>query len=75
MSHATRHDAPNARSIPSLLQRQAPCIRPSRQASVTVRCWSSTHRSKEDTFLLLDGLEKDAEQLKTQKPLICLEIG
>ncbi|KAF9229628.1 hypothetical protein BS17DRAFT_792513 [Gyrodon lividus] len=28
-----------------------------------------------DTFLLLDGLEKDAEQLKNQKPLICLEIG
>ncbi|KAF9243826.1 S-adenosyl-L-methionine-dependent methyltransferase [Melanogaster broomeanus] len=29
----------------------------------------------EDTFLLLDGLEKDAEQLKDQQPLICLEIG
>ncbi|KIJ68716.1 hypothetical protein HYDPIDRAFT_81547 [Hydnomerulius pinastri MD-312] len=29
----------------------------------------------EDTFLLLDGLEKDAEDLKDQKPLICLEIG
>ncbi|KIJ21476.1 hypothetical protein PAXINDRAFT_63754 [Paxillus involutus ATCC 200175] len=28
-----------------------------------------------DTFLLLDGLEKDAEQLQKQKPLICLEIG
>ncbi|KAI9572683.1 S-adenosyl-L-methionine-dependent methyltransferase [Boletus coccyginus] len=29
----------------------------------------------EDTFLLLDGLENDVEQLKAQKPLICLEIG
>ncbi|KAF8446240.1 S-adenosyl-L-methionine-dependent methyltransferase [Boletus edulis BED1] len=29
----------------------------------------------EDTFLLLDGLEKDTDQLRTQKPLICLEIG
>ena len=36
---------------------------------------STTDISIEDTFLLLDGLEKDAEQLKTQKPLICLEIG
>lgn len=29
----------------------------------------------EDTFLFLDALEQDAEDLKNQKPLICLEIG
>lgn len=29
----------------------------------------------EDTFLLLDALEQDAEDLKHQRPLICLEIG
>ncbi|KAI6159583.1 S-adenosyl-L-methionine-dependent methyltransferase [Pisolithus thermaeus] len=29
----------------------------------------------EDTFLFLDALEQDAEDLKSQKPLICLEIG
>jgi hypothetical protein len=46
------------------------------QASFTCsRYWSTTDISTEDTFLLLDGIEKDVEQLKTQKPLICLEIG
>ncbi|KAI6045090.1 S-adenosyl-L-methionine-dependent methyltransferase [Pisolithus marmoratus] len=29
----------------------------------------------EDTFLFLDALEQDAEALKGQQPLICLEIG
>lgn len=29
----------------------------------------------EDTFLLLDALELEAETLKALKPLICLEIG
>ncbi|KAH7883878.1 S-adenosyl-L-methionine-dependent methyltransferase [Phlebopus sp. FC_14] len=29
----------------------------------------------EDTFLLLDGLGQDAEELRRQKPTICLEIG
>ncbi|KAL4068320.1 S-adenosyl-L-methionine-dependent methyltransferase [Scleroderma yunnanense] len=29
----------------------------------------------EDTFLLLDGLEQDAEDLRRPRPLICLEIG
>ncbi|KAI6153333.1 S-adenosyl-L-methionine-dependent methyltransferase [Pisolithus tinctorius] len=29
----------------------------------------------EDTFLFLDALEQDAEDLKGEKPLICLEIG
>lgn len=78
LSHSSRlqlEDAPNPRSVPSLLRRQAPCIRPSRRASLTARCWPTTHITTEDTFLLLDSLESDVEQLKTQKPLICLEIG
>ena len=29
----------------------------------------------EDTFALLDALEQDAEELKSAKPRICLEIG
>ncbi|KAG1715797.1 hypothetical protein ID866_1373 [Astraeus odoratus] len=29
----------------------------------------------EDTFLLLDGLEQEADVLRGQRPLICLEIG
>ena len=39
------------------------------------RYLSTIDISTEDTFLLLDGIEKDAEQLRTQKSLICLEIG
>ena len=29
----------------------------------------------EDTFALLDALEQDAEELKSARPRICLEIG
>ena len=29
----------------------------------------------EDTFILLDALEQDAEELRDAKPLVCLEIG
>jgi release factor glutamine methyltransferase len=29
----------------------------------------------EDTFLLLDALEQDAEALRKEQPLICLEVG
>jgi len=29
----------------------------------------------EDTFILLDALEEDAEELRNSKPLVCLEIG
>ncbi|KAG2149676.1 S-adenosyl-L-methionine-dependent methyltransferase [Suillus cothurnatus] len=29
----------------------------------------------EDTFLLLDALEQDAEALRKERPLICLEVG
>jgi release factor glutamine methyltransferase len=28
----------------------------------------------EDTFLLLDALEQDAEALRKERPLICLEL-
>jgi release factor glutamine methyltransferase len=29
----------------------------------------------EDTFLLLDALEKEEHDLKMQNPIVCLEIG
>jgi len=29
----------------------------------------------EDTFILLDALEADADDLASKQPLICLEIG
>jgi hypothetical protein len=29
----------------------------------------------EDTFLLLDALEADAQDLKNDNPIVCLEIG
>lgn len=35
----------------------------------------NTYQLVEDTFLLLDGLEQDAQVLRDQKPLICLEVG
>jgi release factor glutamine methyltransferase len=31
--------------------------------------------TSEDTFLLLDALEQEAENLKALQPQICLEIG
>jgi release factor glutamine methyltransferase len=31
--------------------------------------------SLEDTFILLDALEQDADELRELKPRICLEIG
>lgn len=29
----------------------------------------------EDTFILLDALEQDADELKRLRPSICLEVG
>ena len=29
----------------------------------------------EDTFILLDALEEDADELRRSKPLVCLEVG
>ena len=29
----------------------------------------------EDTFILLDALEKDADELKKLQPSVCLEVG
>jgi len=29
----------------------------------------------EDTFILLDALEQDAEELKALHPVVCLEVG
>uniref|UniRef100_A0A915L3T1 Methyltransferase small domain-containing protein n=1 Tax=Romanomermis culicivorax TaxID=13658 RepID=A0A915L3T1_ROMCU len=35
----------------------------------------SVYEPSEDTFLLLDALEKDAELIEKQRPTICVEIG
>ncbi|XP_012558529.1 methyltransferase N6AMT1 [Hydra vulgaris] len=35
----------------------------------------SIYEPSEDTFLLIDTLEKEQHILKSQKPLICLEVG
>lgn len=44
--------------------------------SSIVMIWTETGVfHPEDTFLLLDALEEDAEELKAMKPRICLEIG
>lgn len=32
-------------------------------------------RRAEDTFILLDALEKDADELKMLQPSVCLEVG
>jgi len=37
--------------------------------------YDRVYEPAEDTFLLLDALEKDAEHLRASKPTICLEIG
>lgn len=37
--------------------------------------YEHVYEPAEDTFALLDALEQDADQLKTSKPRICLEIG
>ncbi|KJA26088.1 hypothetical protein HYPSUDRAFT_159834 [Hypholoma sublateritium FD-334 SS-4] len=37
--------------------------------------YDQVYEPAEDTFLLLDALEEDAESLKRSKPTICLEIG
>lgn len=36
---------------------------------------STVSKTIEDTFLLLDALEADAESLKSSNPLVCLEVG
>ncbi|KII93707.1 hypothetical protein PLICRDRAFT_402164 [Plicaturopsis crispa FD-325 SS-3] len=37
--------------------------------------YDHVYEPAEDTFLLLDALEQDADELKALHPLICLEIG
>ena len=37
--------------------------------------YKGVYEPSEDTFLLLDCLEKDANYLKMLEPTICLEIG
>eukprot|EP01137_Pigoraptor_chileana_P019520 Opistho-2@80665 len=39
------------------------------------RDYDVVYEPAEDTFLFLDALEKDAEQLTAMKPAICVEIG
>ncbi|EKM83488.1 hypothetical protein AGABI1DRAFT_116996 [Agaricus bisporus var. burnettii JB137-S8] len=42
---------------------------------LSTRDYDLIYEPSEDTFLLLDALESDAESLRFLKPLICLEIG
>ncbi|KAF9498096.1 S-adenosyl-L-methionine-dependent methyltransferase [Pleurotus eryngii] len=42
---------------------------------LTAKDFERVYEPAEDTFLLLDALENDAEDLKSSLPLICLEIG
>ena len=37
--------------------------------------WINLNQLLEDTFILLDALEEDADALRTLKPSVCLEIG
>lgn len=37
--------------------------------------WNDVYEPAEDTFLLLDALEKELQDIKSSKPLIVLEIG
>lgn len=42
---------------------------------LTRRDYDRVYEPAEDTFLLLDALELDANALRAAKPQICLEIG
>ncbi|CAO3594463.1 unnamed protein product [Absidia cylindrospora] len=42
---------------------------------LTIKNYDNIYEPAEDTFLLLDALEQDQDELKTLKPSICLEIG
>ncbi|ORX59734.1 S-adenosyl-L-methionine-dependent methyltransferase [Hesseltinella vesiculosa] len=42
---------------------------------LTHKDFDHIYEPAEDTFLLLDALEQDANDLKTMKPSVCLEIG
>ncbi|KAJ2504579.1 HemK methyltransferase member 2 [Coemansia sp. RSA 2052] len=37
--------------------------------------YATVYEPAEDTYLLLDALENDREELQTQRPTICVEIG
>ncbi|EJD04388.1 uncharacterized protein FOMMEDRAFT_81636 [Fomitiporia mediterranea MF3/22] len=42
---------------------------------LTRQDYERVYEPAEDTFILLDALEKDAEELRNAKPRLCLEIG
>ncbi|KIJ45657.1 hypothetical protein M422DRAFT_59809 [Sphaerobolus stellatus SS14] len=42
---------------------------------LTYKDYDHVYEPAEDTFILLDALEQDADELKELKPTICLEIG
>ncbi|KAH9949436.1 S-adenosyl-L-methionine-dependent methyltransferase [Amylocystis lapponica] len=42
---------------------------------LTSQDYQHVYEPAEDTFILLDALEQDAQKLQTNKPLVCLELG
>ncbi|EKM60785.1 uncharacterized protein PHACADRAFT_155889 [Phanerochaete carnosa HHB-10118-sp] len=42
---------------------------------LTTADYEHVYKPAEDTFILLDALEQDADELRETKPLVCLEIG
>ncbi|XP_056319791.1 methyltransferase N6AMT1 [Danio aesculapii] len=38
-------------------------------------CFSEVYEPAEDSFLLMDALEKDADRLRDSRPCVCLEVG
>lgn len=78
------HD-PNTRPISPHTKRLRSSLRTSRYEAIThitrpipsacPRALTPPLPALEDTFILLDALEQDADELKRLRPFVCLEVG